>query len=106
MLILQNVKTLYDGSSADKEAIHEGVDVFIDKGKIQQILPHDAELSIGDSHQAVDASRYTVTPGLVDCHGHITVLGLTKDSEGVLEKIKAIPGVTLVETQTITNMVI
>lgn len=76
MLIIQNVKQLYDGSSAGPEALHAGVDVFVSDGRIQGIRPHDPTLSIGESHTAVDASRYTVTPGLVDCHGHITALGL------------------------------
>jgi len=76
MLILRNVKKLYDGSAPDASAVKEGVDVFIDGGLIRMVEAHDAELSIGDSHTAIDASRYTVTPGLVDCHGHVTVLGL------------------------------
>lgn len=78
MLILQNVKKLYDGSSAGADALHDGVDVFVDAGKVHGIAPHDPELSIGDGHTAIDASRFTVTPGLVDCHGHVTVLGLGK----------------------------
>ena len=78
MLILRNVKKLYDGSAAGPEAVLEGVDVFVDDGKIHEIAPHDPDLSIGESHTTVDASRFTVTPGLVDCHGHVTVLGLGK----------------------------
>ena len=82
MLILRNVKKLYDGSAAGPEAVQEGVDVFVDGGKIDGIAPHDPDLSIGDGHTTIDASRFTVTPGLVDCHGHVTVLGLgQKDME-------------------------
>ena len=37
MLILRNVKKLYDGSSAGSDALHAGVDVFVDGGKIHGI---------------------------------------------------------------------
>ncbi len=76
MLILRDVKELYDGSSATDDARRRHVDVFVDGGRIREIAPHDPTLSIGDAHTAVDASRFTVTPGLVDCHGHVTALGL------------------------------
>jgi imidazolonepropionase-like amidohydrolase len=77
MIILRNVKKLYDGSSAGPDAVHEDMDVFLDGGLVHAVEPHDAELSIGESHTAVDASEYTVVPGLIDCHGHVTALGLS-----------------------------
>ncbi len=75
MLILSNVQKLYDGRSASPSSIHHGVDVVIDEGRIRSLEPHrsaarDAGVVI------VDGSRYTVTPGLIDCHGHVTLLGL------------------------------
>ncbi len=80
MLILANVSRLYDGTSANDSSVRTGVDVFIDDEKIAEIEPHDPDLSVGDSHTQVDASTYVVTPGMVDCHGHITALGLTSEA--------------------------
>ncbi len=80
MLILRNIHTLYDGASADESSVHHGVDLFIDGERIHDRRPHDAELAIGSEHVAVDASSLTITPGIIDCHGHITVLGLDPSS--------------------------
>ena len=77
MLILSNVARLYDGTSASSAALHEGVDLFLERGQVHAVKPHDANLSVGDDHQRLDASSYTIVPGLVDCHGHITILGLS-----------------------------
>ncbi|MFT7464611.1 MAG: imidazolonepropionase-like amidohydrolase [Pseudohongiellaceae bacterium] len=80
MIILSNIAKLYDGSSAESESISTGVDLFLDGGKIAQQRPHDSELSVGSEHTRIDCSGLTVTPGLIDCHGHITVLGLDAGS--------------------------
>lgn len=77
MLILSNIQKLYDGASADASSVHTGVDLHLDGGTIHELRPHDPNLVVGDDHQLVDASSYTVTPGLVDGHGHITALGLS-----------------------------
>jgi imidazolonepropionase-like amidohydrolase len=76
MLILSNVARLYDGTSGETSALHEGVDVHIDGERIAEVRPHQPDLAVGSGHTSVDCSGLTVTPGLVDCHGHITVLGL------------------------------
>jgi imidazolonepropionase-like amidohydrolase len=78
MLILSNIRQLYDGTSAERRAVHTGVDLHVDsdKGRIEKLRPHEPNLRVGDGHALVDCSAYTVTPGLIDCHGHITVLGL------------------------------
>ncbi len=102
MLILQDVKRLYDGSSAGADAVHEGVDVFIDGGSIHEIAPHDPSLVIGDGHTAVDAAQFTVTPGLVDCHGHVTVLGL---EAGDMEIANSQAGILYVEKILHTSLV-
>ena len=77
MWILSNVKDLYDGTSAEASARHSSVDVVVDGERIHAVEPHrpDREVRAGDV--VVDASELTVTPGLIDCHGHVTVLGLT-----------------------------
>jgi imidazolonepropionase-like amidohydrolase len=85
MLILSNVAKLYDGCSAEAGAVHKGVDLHIDGGLIAELRPHDPRLVVGDAHTLVDASAFTITPGMIDCHGHITVLGLaTKDMTTML----------------------
>jgi imidazolonepropionase-like amidohydrolase len=52
------------------------VDVFVENGRIERVVPHDPDLAPGDAHQRVDCRELTVTPGLVDAHGHVTALGL------------------------------
>ncbi len=76
MLVLSNISKLYDGASDNKKSLHEKVDLWIDNGKIEKLIPHQSDLSMGDEHQIVDASTYTVTPGIIDCHGHVTIMGL------------------------------
>jgi imidazolonepropionase-like amidohydrolase len=76
MLILSNIATLYDGTCAGDEALHAGVDLHVDGGRIHALRPHQPDLAVGDAHVRVDCSGLTVTPGLIDCHGHVTVLGL------------------------------
>jgi imidazolonepropionase-like amidohydrolase len=76
MIILSNIARLYDGTGASDDAVHTAVDLHLDGGTVHALRPHDPSLAVGDSHTLVDASAWTVTPGLIDCHGHITVLGL------------------------------
>ncbi len=76
MMILSNVGLLYDGRGASDGNLHRGVDLHVDGGVIRELRPHDPALTVGDGHTLVDCSSYTVTPGLIDCHGHVTVLGL------------------------------
>jgi len=77
MIVLSNVKRLYDGTSAEPTALHAGVDLHLDDGRISALQPHDPALSLGDAHARVDASSWTVAPGLIDCHGHVTLHGLS-----------------------------
>ena len=87
MLILSNIAKLYDGTSASDDALHGGVDLWLDNGKIHDLRPHDPDLRVGSEHRVVDCSEYTVTPGLVDCHGHITALGLSPaDFEAAMDR--------------------
>ncbi|GJM21224.1 MAG: peptidase M38 [Planctomycetota bacterium] len=78
MIVLSNVGKLYDGSAADASALHTGVDLLIEAGRVKAVQPHDPTLAASEAHTVVDCSAYTVTPGLIDCHAHVTVLGLAK----------------------------
>ncbi len=76
MIVFSNIHRLYDGSGSDDAAVQTQVDVWIDGQKIKKVTPHDASLRQSEQLQLIDASSFTVTPGIIDCHGHITVLGL------------------------------
>ena len=81
MLILSNVSKLYDGTSSEAGAVRSGVDVVIDTGRVKSIAPSGTSDLPADAAR-VDCGRRVVTPGLVDCHGHVTVRGLsTADME-------------------------
>lgn len=103
MFVLSNIKKLYDGTSSDKKALRSGVDLFIEKGKVKALKPHDPRLRLGPAHPKIDASGWTVTPGLFDCHSHITVLGLSAkamdvmNSQAALLYVEKILHATLVE---------
>ena len=76
MIILSNILKLYDGTSDGPDAIHERMDVWIDGGLIKAVHPHKSTHPQGSEVQRVDCSAYTVTPGLIDCHGHVTLWGV------------------------------
>ncbi len=78
MLVLSNISRLYDGTGAEASALHRDVDLLVDGGRITALRPHDPA-GHAASDDRVDCSGLTVTPGLVDCHGHITVLGLRRE---------------------------
>ncbi len=76
MIVLSNIKKLYDGTSNTAAAVHEGVDVWIEEATIAAVKPHESRPSHGPDVRRVDCSSFTVTPGLIDCHSHVTVLGV------------------------------
>ncbi len=76
MFVLSNISTLYDGRGAEAANVQTGVDVLVDDGRIHAVEPHRAERPLGEGDTSVDCTGRTVTPGLIDCHGHITILGL------------------------------
>lgn len=85
MIVLSNVAKLYDGTSDQPAALHSGVDLWLEDGRIHDLLPHDAGLAKRERLTVIDASKWTITPGLVDCHGHITILGLDAKSQSMAE---------------------
>ncbi len=80
MIILSNIQKLYDGTSATAEAIHERMDVWVDGAMIKAVHPHKPTHPQGSEVQYVDCSAYTVTPGLIDCHGHVTLWGVGNEN--------------------------
>ncbi len=76
MLVLANIATLYDGRSAGRTSLHEGVDLHVADGLVRKVRPHEPGLKAGEGRAVVDCSGLSAAPGLVDCHGHVTVLGL------------------------------
>ena len=80
MIILSNIRKLYDGTSATTEAVHERMDVWIDGGLIKAVSPHNPTHPQGSEVQRIDCSAYTVTPGLIDCHGHVTLWGVGNEN--------------------------
>ncbi|GJL61279.1 MAG: aryldialkylphosphatase [Nitrospirales bacterium] len=76
MIVLSNIHKLYDGTSATTRSIHERVDVWIDEGTIKAVSPHNPTRPQGSDVHRIDCANYTVTPGLIDCHGHVTLWGV------------------------------
>ena len=103
MIVLSNVRKLYDGTSADPGSIHESVDVLVEGERIKAIEPHRPDREHAEDDVLVDASRYTVTPGLIDCHGHITILGLASSDTLKMNEPSAL---LLIEKQTQTAEVV
>lgn len=81
VLILANVRQLYDGTSGTGQALQQAVDVWIEGERIHTVEPSGKPLPQGDTVRVVDCSKYVVTPGLVDCHSHIVHLGLSEEDE-------------------------
>lgn len=79
MMILSNIAKLYDGTSATPQAVHERVDLWIDDGLIHAVAPHQSHYPNGSDVTVVDGTSLTVTPGLIDCHGHVTLWGVGAD---------------------------
>lgn len=102
MLVLSNISKLYDGSSANKQSIHQNVDLWVEHGKIEKLTPHNADLTLGEGHILVDCSAYTVTPGIIDCHGHVTILGV---KESQIDKMVSPSSLVYVEKILYTTLV-
>jgi len=78
MIIFSNIRKLYNGTSASSAAIHQGVDLWVEGGMIQKVVPHNPKPLKGSDIRHIDCSTYTVTPGLIDCHGHVTLFGVSR----------------------------
>ena len=90
MPILSNVQKLYDGSGAEASSLHAGVDLVLAEGRIAALEPHDPDRPHAADDPVVDCSELTVTPGLIDCHGHVTVLGLDRASMDTMLRDEAL----------------
>jgi imidazolonepropionase-like amidohydrolase len=101
-LVLANVAKLYDGTSADARAVHTHVDLTLEGGRVAALRPHRADAPRDPAATWIDAARWTVTPGLIDCHGHVTILGLR---EGDIERMNGPTGALWVEKVLHTTLV-
>lgn len=93
-VILSNIRKLYDGSAKDESAVHTGCDLHLADGKIKELRPHDPEARTTEDVDVISAANWYVTPGLIDCHGHVTVFGLSKED---LETTESAAGIVYVE---------
>lgn len=81
-LVLENVHKLYDGTDSGAPAVHRNVDLVLENGRVAALVPHRPGTPRDPAAHVVDCSRHTVTPGLIDCHGHVTILGLREGDIG------------------------
>ena len=102
MILFQGVRKLYDGTSAGPESVHEDVDLLLDGGRIREVRPHDDAFAAGEEVEVVDARAWTVTPGIIDCHGHVTVLGVGPED---LDRMNGAEGLLWVERILHTTLV-
>lgn len=77
MILLSNISALFDGTTDSPSGVHRSIDLGIEGERIVHLAPHDPELAGREGLTAVDASGWFVTPGLIDCHAHVTALGLS-----------------------------
>ncbi len=69
--------------------------ILIEQNRFTVVAP-EAEASIPSGFEVIDASRYAVLPGLIDCHVHLVGSGDPRDGAfGVAEFAKSIPATTL-----------
>ena len=94
MLVLSNLDALYDGTGTTKRAVQRKVDVAIEKGRIREVRAHEPGRKSGGGLTLVDCSGLVATPGLVDGHGHLTVLGL---GHADMDKVNGPAGLLYVE---------
>ena len=71
----------------DRGEVRRDQVVLIRLGKIEAIQPASAPLPSGI--QVIDLSRYTVLPGLIDCHSHLIGEAATADVLQPLERTEA-----------------
>lgn len=80
-LLLQNV-TLIDGTGAPPEA---NVDLYLDGGWIANVGEH---LTASGDTEVLDLDGYTVLPGFIDAHVHLTFTPPPNYPEGVVREMK------------------
>lgn len=80
-ILLRNV-TLIDGTGAPPRS---GVDVYLDGGRIANVGEH---LSATDDTEVLDLEGFTVLPGFIDAHVHMTFTPPTNYPEGVVREMK------------------
>lgn len=80
-MLLQNV-TLIDGTGAPPKP---DVDIFVDAGRIANIGEH---LTPTEDTEVLDLEGFTVLPGFIDAHVHMTFTPPPNYAEGVVREMK------------------
>jgi imidazolonepropionase-like amidohydrolase len=102
MIIFSNIRKLYDGTSASSTAIHHNVDLWVEGGIVKKMVPHQSKPPKGSDVRHIDCSTYTVTPGLIDCHGHVTLFGVSRTD---IERMNSQEGLLYAERILYTTLV-
>lgn len=83
---------LIDGTGAPPR---RNVVILIEKNRFD-VIAGDRETAVPMGYEVIDASRFTILPGLIDCHVHLVGSGDPRDGAfGVAELAKSIPATTL-----------
>lgn len=81
-LLLRDV-TLIDGTGAPPR---RGIDLYIEQGRIAEIGEH---LVATDGTEVLELEGYTVLPGFIDAHVHLTFTPPANHAAGVVEEMKS-----------------
>lgn len=70
--------------------------LILTEGERLSVVVPESEAVIPPGYHVIDASRYTVLPGLIDCHVHLIASGDPRDTTfGLGEVTRSIPAVAL-----------
>lgn len=76
LFLLSNLKKIYDGKSSAMGSVRSAIDLMIEGAAVTQVRPHQRGRKVSKDITVIDASRLYLTPGLIDCHSHVTLDGL------------------------------
>lgn len=102
MLVLSNIERLYDGTGSGPDSLHSNVDVLIENGLITAVRRHNPKTPIASNVSTVDCTGCAVTPGIIDCHNHATIIGST---EALFGRINGPDGLLYIERILYTSLV-
>ena len=80
MFVLSNVKSVYSGAGDQPQHPLARQDIVVRNGRIDSLAPHDPTKNYGADFRVLDCSNVHVAPGLIDCHSHITLVGIDDEA--------------------------